>query len=360
MKNLRRLIPMLLLFLLLLSACSGEEKQQENELAESYRSVAQSFLNDGDLASARKTLEEGIERTGDESLQQMLATMPAEEEITTAASTEPPTELPTELPTEPPATEPPTQAAILENYKNGLTWDMGDTENIKDMYYHAIFRDGYSSIYEQSVFDGSWSNTRWYYSTYGGDRYLMVEYSIFSEDGHNFYEVVFRELDPSYAEVVEFWRNGQQMDAGTTQIYLDEWERKWIPPTYATEESTQPVIVETATDLPKEGTYFARYGDDELRIYSVSNTEIIFEYIHYSAIDPNKVASVGVVTGIVDQANRRADGTFADDGWGHSGKVSLDYYNMDSMGCLFVVCKYSEPDYHGFGPACDWKCFVIP
>ena len=150
MKYLKRILP-LLLVLTLLCACSGQEKQQENDIAESYRSVAQGFLDEGDTASACKALEEGIERTGDEGLKQMLAALSAEPEQTSTPTTEPTTEATTKPTTEPTTeatteptteatTEPTTEApAEVDNGRN-ITWEL----SADDWYRINIFLSNFS------------------------------------------------------------------------------------------------------------------------------------------------------------------------------------------------------------------------
>lgn len=159
MKYLKRILP-LLLVLALLCACSGQEKQQENDLAESYRNVAQGFLDKGDTASACKALEEGIERTGDEGLKQMLAALSAEPEQTSApttatAATEPTTEPTTESTTEPTTeamTEPieePTEEATAKGPGGSLTWGFC----ADDWYRINIFLSNFSEQYFGSFSD---------------------------------------------------------------------------------------------------------------------------------------------------------------------------------------------------------------
>lgn len=172
MKHIKRIIP-LLLILALLCACSGQEKQQENELAESYRSAAQGFLDKGDTASACMALEEGIARTGDEGLKQMLAALSAEPEQTTEPTTESATEPTTEPATEPtteptiePATEATTEASTaatesvdaMDGGKN-ITWEL----SAEDWYRINIFLSNFS---EQSFAT---------YTSY--DAYAMVHFA---------------------------------------------------------------------------------------------------------------------------------------------------------------------------------------
>lgn len=150
MKCLKRILP-LLLILSLLCACSGPEKQQENDLANSYRSVVQSFLDAGDLDSAYKALEEGIERTGDEGLKQMLAALSSESEQPSEPGTEPTTEAETQ-PTTEAATEStaePTEEIAIKGPGGSLTWGFG----ADDWYRINIFLSNFSEQYFDSFSD---------------------------------------------------------------------------------------------------------------------------------------------------------------------------------------------------------------
>lgn len=224
MKKLKCLLPFLLI-LCLLCACSGGK--ENSSLIDSYRTAAQNYIDAGDPDSAKAALEEGIERTGDASLQEMLTKL-LEGTLTQATTEESTTEEPpTEEPTTEPTTTQTTAAPAPENLLYGLTWDNTDSDFIEYLNSHRIFDDENSTIAGQATIENPWNNPYWFYTTYEGEHYLLVEYSVASEDGYSFYEVVFREIDATYAEVVEFWHNSTMLDKQTTEIYLNEWENCW-------------------------------------------------------------------------------------------------------------------------------------
>ena len=142
----KKLMLSLLLIVCLLCAC-GDAKEEHNSLADSYRSAAQKYMDSGDLDSAIAALEEGVERTGDASLQKMLAqlqeepTEPTTEEPTTESTTEPTTQAPTTEPTTQPTT---TEPIPEETARPGNGADLTRNFDATDWYRINVFLSNFS------------------------------------------------------------------------------------------------------------------------------------------------------------------------------------------------------------------------
>lgn len=110
MKFFKTVLP-LLLILCLLTACSSESKGTES-LASSYLTIAQNYIDQGDLQAAKDTLVEGFQLTNDPDIAVMLAQLQTDGTADETPTTETPvTEAPT---TEAPTTEAPTEAPTIE------------------------------------------------------------------------------------------------------------------------------------------------------------------------------------------------------------------------------------------------------
>ena len=141
----KKLILCLLLIISLLCACN-KTTEEGNSLADSYRSVAQKYIDSGDFDSAIAALEEGIKRTGDASLKKMLAQL--QEKETTAPTTEEPTTEPTTAPTtQAPTTEPTTEPTTTEEEETvhaGKVKNLTEDFDATDWYRINIFLSNFS------------------------------------------------------------------------------------------------------------------------------------------------------------------------------------------------------------------------
>lgn len=342
-KACRWILPLLLIISLLCGCAAGKDEA----LVEGYLSSAQALIDAGEYEAAIRVLEEGIEKTDHAELKVLLVdtqtllekTEPTETDApsSTEASTAQDEIEPSAIPEEP--LEPP------EYFAYDLNWDDSDTAAIEDLYNHSIFYDGSSTIVGQATVDRTWEDVSWYWSSYQGDRYLMVMYSLYSEDGPSEYWVVFREIDADYAEVIEFWRNSVLMDDSKTQAYLNEWERCW---SYG-QGGTQNTYYDLSRLAPV-GTYSGKYTHYELYIFSITGTEIVFQcsWVANGGFD---YANSGVIYGTVDYENRSAQGYFEEDGNGHSGQIYMDFTSLDYLGYITLTCTYTEEDTENFGLA---------
>ena len=154
----KRVLSVMLLAVLMLTivGCNGGSmdfggnlfgKQQQDEMVESYRYAAQAMIDIGNYEEAVKILQEGMEQTGSEELNKMLASVNQklqEQDIadtqdalpTDPVAVDPPaTEAPTEAPTEPVATQPQSTPVNLSGVQRRINVFLSNfTETFFDTY----------------------------------------------------------------------------------------------------------------------------------------------------------------------------------------------------------------------------------
>lgn len=154
----KRVLSVMLLAVLMLTivGCNGGSmdfggnlfgKQQQDEMVESYRYAAQAMIDIGNYEEAVKILQEGMEQTGSEELNKMLASVNQklqEQDIadtqdalpTDPVAADPPaTEAPTEAPTEPVATQPQSTTVNLSGVQRRINVFLSNfTETFFDTY----------------------------------------------------------------------------------------------------------------------------------------------------------------------------------------------------------------------------------